>query len=105
MFRKSQKLLKHSHSIDFSSFSAMQLEGAQAHRSTMKIVVCASLLVFLQLASCAENSVNVNVKNVVNVISDKFVSFSVDFLDLLEILKGGQIKRFGNFCDLLKAMN
>lgn len=58
----------------------------------MKLIICASFLIFLQLTSSAENSINVNVKNVINVISDKFLSFSVDFMNLLEIIGKDPIK-------------
>lgn len=52
----------------------------------MKIVTYSIILVIFQICviNCAENSVNVNIKNVVNTINDKFISISTDFLELYE---------------------
>lgn len=35
-------------------------------------------------ARCGENSVSINVKTSINTISDNFISYDIDFLELLE---------------------
>lgn len=35
-------------------------------------------------ARCGENSVSINVKTSINSISDNFISYNIDFLELLE---------------------
>lgn len=45
-----------------------------------KLFVLVSLFVF---GSCGENSVSINVKNVANTISDRFISYEVKFSDLM----------------------
>lgn len=39
---------------------------------------------FISLVICGENSVTINVKNVVNKVSDKFISYELDFYDLMQ---------------------
>lgn len=45
-----------------------------------KLFVLVSLFV---LGECGENSVSINVKNVVNTISDRFISYEIKFSDLM----------------------
>ena len=49
----------------------------------MKIVL--ALVSLITLGSCAENSVSINVKNVINTISDNFISHEVKFSDLMTL--------------------
>lgn len=42
---------------------------------------------FLSIANSAENSANVNINSVSNSISDKFISYQVDFYDLMDFIK------------------
>lgn len=41
------------------------------------------LVSLISFGRCGENSVTINVKNVVNTISDKFVSYEFDFHNLM----------------------
>lgn len=43
-----------------------------------------SLLGFVR---CGENSMSINVKNAINVASDKFISFEADITDLLKLFR------------------
>lgn len=42
------------------------------------------LVGLISLGKCGENSVTINVKNVVNKVSDKFISYEVEFHDLMQ---------------------
>lgn len=49
----------------------------------MKIVKI--LLIFMQIYFViCENSINLSIRNVINSVSDRFVSFSTDFLEVYE---------------------
>lgn len=39
---------------------------------------------FVALGSCGESSITVNVKSPVSVVSDKFISYEVNFFELME---------------------
>lgn len=52
---------------------------------TMKIKVLISLLCIIGIARCAENSVSINVKNVANTVSDRFISYEINFSDLMNL--------------------
>ena len=51
----------------------------------MKIALI--LVSFLSLGHCGENSVSINVKNVINTVSDKFISFEMNFHDLMSLFR------------------
>ena len=38
---------------------------------------------------CAENSVTINLKNAVNIISDRFISYEIGFCDLMNLYHEG----------------
>lgn len=54
----------------------------------MKLVVI--LVSFLSLGNCGENSVSINVKNVVNNISERFISYEVDSRQLISSFQEGK---------------
>lgn len=49
------------------------------------------LLSFVGLAHCGESSVSVNVKNAINTISDRFISYEIDFFDLMDLTRGQKL--------------
>lgn len=51
----------------------------------MKLILV--LLSLISLGNCGENSVSINVKNVINTVSDKFISYEVKFHDLMSLFQ------------------
>lgn len=51
---------------------------------TIKFLI---LLALIGIARCAENSVSINVKNVANTISDRFISYEINFYDLMNLFR------------------
>lgn len=49
----------------------------------MKILIV--LVSLIALGRCGENSVTINLKNAVNTISDKFISYEAKFSDLMDL--------------------
>lgn len=52
------------------------------------------LLYLLRLGNCGEHTVSINVKNVINSVSDKFISYEIDFYNLMILFQ--QNKSFDN---------
>lgn len=45
------------------------------------------LFSLLSLGNCGENSVSINVKNVINTVSEKFISYEIEFHDMMSLFQ------------------
>lgn len=52
----------------------------------MKLILVLTSLI--GLGNCGESSVTINVKHAINTISDRFISYEVEFADMMEISLG-----------------
>lgn len=60
---------------------------------TIKFIIFVTLI---SIARCAENSVSINVKNVANTISDRFISYEINFYNLMNSFR--EQKSVKNLC-------
>ena len=51
----------------------------------MKVHSLIYVILLVKISWCAENSVSINVKNAVNIISDRFISYEIPFCDLMNL--------------------
>lgn len=59
----------------------------------MKIILV--IVSLISLVACGENSVTINVKNVINSIDEKFISYDFEFYDLMSMfLEQKSLDRF-----------
>jgi hypothetical protein len=60
----------------------------------MRVLAFLLSLISITLVFCGEVTYFVNVKNPVNVISENFISFEVNFTDLIELSRQGKNLKF-----------
>lgn len=71
----------------FNDFSRADhlLFWIRAVKFEMRVQILIYFILFIGAAKSAENSVTINVKNAVNVISDRFISYEIDFSDMMKL--------------------